>query len=286
MPEEILDPGVVSTNADTFYGCVPADKSNTVIIDGGSPSTVVYTIRDASGNPVDLSKFFNENDPGGEDDPNGVFVRFTIADESAVFKHNVQAYVLDAVNGKIQYDIPEQIYDIPCIYHFYTAVANKDKFLSSGKTLYSAPNKGRLLVEWTPFVIHGSKCAMKHRVVPSIEDVRRKLDDWSSKNNLLNQVEYSADDVVNALIWPVREFNETPPRLRRYNYSLADFPYFEQWVLGAASELLRLSVIHYTRNKLLSSHGGITGDEKNRDTQYLQLAMLWTCAKITFAIVR
>jgi hypothetical protein len=108
--------------------------------------------------------------------------------------------------------------------------------------------------------------------VPAIEDVRRKMDDFIGRNDLLDQVEYSTDDIVNAMVWPVAKFNELPPQLRRYRFTLMNFPYYDNWLIGTASELLRISVFHLTRNKLLSSHGGIQGDEKGRDMEYLRLA--------------
>jgi hypothetical protein len=122
---------------------------------------------------------------------------------------------------------------------------------------------------------HLKHCRHLHRIVPSLEDVRRKLDDFVSKNDLLQQVEFSSDDIVNAMIRPVSLFNSTPPKLKRRTFTVATFPYYDEWVLGTASELLRIAAFHYTRNKLLSQHGGISGDEKQRDRDYLQLSELY-----------
>jgi hypothetical protein len=268
-------PGVVRQNEDRYYGCIPYDKSNAVIVEGGAPSTVVFQIRGGDGNPVDLSRLFDQKNPGGEADNHGVFVRFAVADNTLIANTSEQGHVLDAKNGTVQFELPDYVYEIPCIYSFHLAVADKNNYQRTGKPLYVAPGKGIVLVEWTPFVTHNEHCPMPHRVVPAVEDVRRKLDDFLGKNDLMAQVEYSADDIANAMILPVRIFNETPPRLRRFQFTLMNFPYYEYWVLGTAAELLRISVLHYTRNKLLSSHGGLSGDEKARDREYLQLAQLY-----------
>ena len=106
---DTLEPGVVTSNQDTYYGCVPLDKTNTVVIDGGAPATVVYTIRDASGNPIDLSKFFIQSDPNGEDNENGLFIKYSVADGTQVSKFVEQGYVLDAEKGKVQFNIPELV---------------------------------------------------------------------------------------------------------------------------------------------------------------------------------
>ena len=268
-------PGMVRQNEDRYYGCIPYDKSNTVIVEGGAPATVVFQIRGGDGSPVDLSRLFDQENPGGDADKNGLFVRFAVADNTLIAKQSEQGHVLDVTNGTVQFELPDYVYEIPCIYSFHLAVADKERFPKDGKPLYVAPGKGIVLVEWTPFVTHNEHCPMPHRVVPAVEDIRRKLDDFLGKNDLMAQVEYSADDIANAMILPVRMFNETPPRLNRFQYGLMTFPYYEHWVLGTAAELLRISVLHYTRNKLLSAHGGLSGDEKVRDREYLQLAQLY-----------
>jgi len=264
---------VVRQNEDKYYGCIPYDKSNTVIVEGGAPSTVVYQIRSGTGAPVDLTGLFDKENPSGEQDRNGLFLRFAVADYTLVAKQAERGTVLDAKNGMVQFALPEYVYNIPCIYSFHLAVADKETYPRDDRPLYVAPGKGIVLVEWTSFVTH--QCSMRHRVVPAVEDIRRKLDDFLGKNDLMAQVEYSADDIANAMILPVRIFNEMPPRLSRFQYTLMDFPYYEYWVLGTAAELLRLSVVHYVRNKLLSTHGGLQGDEKARDREYLQLAEMY-----------
>jgi hypothetical protein len=269
---EPVQPGVETVNQEKYYGCIPLDKADTIVTEGGSPTVVDYIVRDASGVPVDLSGLFNQDNPGGEDDPNGLFIGFALADNTLVSKQPVPGTVTDAKNGRVQFTLPDFIIDVPCLYSFWTAVGAKETAPSSGRYLYIAPKKGIVLVEWTPFNAHFRNCPVKHRVVPALEDIRRTLDDFEGKNDLLGQVEFSNDDIVHAMVNPIRIFNEMPPRLQRFRYGLMTFPYYHQWVQGTAAELLRIAAMHYTRNKLLTSHGGLQGDEKNRDKEYLQYA--------------
>jgi hypothetical protein len=252
---------VVEQNTDRFYGCIPLEKSNTLVVEGGAPATLEYQLRDPAGIPIDLSDYFC-GDPSQE--INEPVVKFALADNSRIAKKEEPAVLTDIKNGKIQIELPEYVWGMPCIYSFHVAVRDIEKH----KPKYISRNKGTLLVEWTPFV----DSRIGARVVPALEDVRRKLDDFVGKNNLLQQVEFSADDIVNAMILPVQQFNETPPKLRNYNYSVANFPYYENWVLGTAAELLRIATVHYVRNKLVSTHGGIQGDEQARDHDYTRLA--------------
>jgi hypothetical protein len=264
---------IITQNDETFYGCIPLDKTNTFVISGGAPASLVYQIRNADGTPVDLSPFFPEENP--EEGPDGFFIKFSVADRSSVAKRCEPASIIDLKQGKIQIDLPDYIYEIPCIYIFNVSIGDKTTFPVTGKAKYIAPGHGVVLVEWTAFMTHLEHCRHRHRIVPSLEDVRRKLDDFTSKNDLLQQVEFSADDIVNAMIRPVSIFNSTVPKMRRYTYNVTTFPYYDEWVLGTAGELLRISAIHYMRNKLMSQHGGIAGDEKQRDKDYMQLAELY-----------
>jgi hypothetical protein len=275
------DPTVVYQNSDTFYGCVPFDKSNTFVVAGGAPTTLIYQLRDANGTPIDLSSFFptiteeGNSEENAEETANGVFVRFAIADNTAIATQYERGQAVDPKNGKVQIELPEYVYNIPCIYTFYVSVADVVSFPVDRKPKYVAPGRGLLLVEWSPFMEHVLSVRQVHRVVPSLEDIRRKLDDFVGKNDLLHQVEFSADDIVNAMIRPVHIFNEAIPRLQNHTYSLTTFPYYDNWIIGTAAELLQIAVMHYTRNKLLASHGGLSGDEKQRDREYLQLAEIY-----------
>jgi hypothetical protein len=266
------DASVVTASNEPYYGCVPYDKTGTVVVQGGYPATVDYEIRDDSGNPVNLSPFFNQNDPGGENDPYGVFVGFALADHSYICRIPQPAQLLDAEQARIQFTLPEFLFSFPCIYRFSVGIADKSKVMQTGEMIYVAPRQGFLVVEWTPFMAHHRRCPVPHAVVPSLRDLRIALDDFVSKNDLLSQVEYSADDLAFALTEPIRQFRETPPNLKKFAMieTVATFPYYHNWLRAACAELLGISVKHYMRNKLLSSHGGITGDEKNRDRDYFQ----------------
>ena len=261
---------VVTQNDDTYYGCIPYDKTNTVVLNGGAPSTVEFQVRDGSGAPVDLSYWFPPDVPVEEQD--SIFsVRMAFADNSIVAKADIIGNILDPVFGKIQFELPKYVYDMPCIYFFYSSVKHRE----SGAVQHVFPGRGVLLVEWSPWMEHLAHCPVKHKTVPTLEDVRRRLDDFIGKNDLLKQYEFSADDIVHAMIRPVYLFNEEPPRLRRFQYTLATFPFYENWVQGTAAELLQTATFHYVRNKMMSNHGGIQGDEKGRDREYMQFAQMY-----------
>jgi len=264
---------VARQHADPYYGCIPLEKSNTVVVSGGAPSVVEFQIRDGSGAPVDVSYWFPA-DIAAEEQEHLLAVRFSFADNSLTAKVDVPARIIDSTLGKIQFDLPEYVYNMPCIYLFYCSVVKRID-AKRGKALHVFPGRGALLVEWSPWMEHLEHCPVKHRIVPTLEDVRRRLDDFTGKNDLLEQYEFSADDIVHAMVRPVYIFNEEPPRLRRFQYTLATFPFYENWVHGTAAELLQMAAVHYIRNKLISNAGGVQGDEKARDREYMQLAQMY-----------
>ena len=273
-------PPVATQQDEQYYGCVPYDKTNTVVISGGAPATIEFQFRDSSGTPIDLSYWFptesfSTEEPGQRrrrktGNKYVLCLRFSFADNSFIAKTDVFGHVIDASFGKVQFALPEYVYNMPCIYFFYGSVRHRKE--SAPRHVF--PGRGLLLVEWSPWMDHLEHCPQKHRTIPTLEDVRRRLDDFLGKNDLLRQYEFSADDIAHAMMRPVYIFNEEPPRLRRFQYTLATFPFYENWVQGTAAELLHIAVHHYVRNKLLSNHGGIQGDEKGRDKEYAHLAQV------------
>jgi hypothetical protein len=263
---------------DTYNGCIPYDKDpGTVILTGGAEADVVYQIRNSRGEPVDLSSFFS--------DPNDILaVRFCYADNSRISVAEMTGEVIEAATGKVKFTLPKVIYDHSCIYFFYFSIREQIT-LPDGSITYSdvkkaIPGRGILLIEWSPWMDPDQHC------VPAIQDIRRKLDDFVSKNDLLNQYEFTTDDIVHAIARPVHIWNETPPDLRRYRYTIGNFPYYDYWIIGVVGELMEIASIHYMRNKLQSNHGGISGDEKNRDQQYLMYAQKYKKEFLDFVIAK
>jgi hypothetical protein len=263
--------GVAEIDASTYYGCIPYDKSDTVVVTGGAESLVEFQLTDSSGNPLDLSLWFCDKNP------HTMGVRFSFADNSVVSRNESPVMIVDASLGKVQFLLPEFVTKIPCIYYFYFGINKTDEITGVSVLKHVCPSRGLLLVEWSPWMEHVYEDQrIHHKCVPTLKDVRRKLDDFASKNTLLKQVEFSADDIVHAMLYPLDAYNDlffngnTVGR----RYSLTNFPYYEQWVTGTAGELMQIASLHYTRNKMMENHGGIQGDEMNRDTQYLQISQM------------
>ena len=121
----------------------------------------------------------------------------------------------------------------------------------------------------------------------SISDVRMALMDYSAEANvLLNDLEFSDIQIISAMKRPIREWNETPPDIRTYNFN--NFPWPEAWLKATCSYLLESAAYKYNRNTIPHNASGLSMDPNNKGALYLQTAMnlrnewkAWIMAKKT-----
>lgn len=114
-----------------------------------------------------------------------------------------------------------------------------------------------------------------HRVqVVTPRDVRFFLmDRTASENFLLDSVEYTDEDIHSAMQLAVDKYNSTLPMVDVY--TVEDFPYRYEMLLGASASLMRSKAINYTRNRLdFSTKDGTTIQDKQKTGEYLSIANL------------
>ena len=117
----------------------------------------------------------------------------------------------------------------------------------------------------------GSKSG-PHTITPM--DVRLALFDVSPESNdLLDDLEFSDMQIINAVERCVDEWNETPPRLARA-YDATNFPWREHLVKGAVGFLMQTAAYRYTRNRMQYSAAGLSTDTNDKGPQYIQLAQM------------
>lgn len=104
------------------------------------------------------------------------------------------------------------------------------------------------------------------------EDVRFFLMDRTAQENfLLDSVEYSDDDINQAMILTVDKYNSTLPMVD--TYTIEDFPYRYEFMLGTSATLLRSKAINYSRNRLdFLTKDGATIQDKLKTGEYLSMA--------------
>lgn len=248
MAYRILTPDIA-----VYEGCPTLAKTKVVVGDQGTLATVEWVIRDKDGNPVDLTPYFTDSDE--------YEIRVIWATCDRGKKSLPQSGSVTGISdGEVQFDVHSDIVPVAGIFLFNVAVVEK----STGNAI---------LLDTGIYSNEASLFGDRNQAnsPPTISEIRRRLRDYANENTLLQEVEYSDLDVVDSIILPVREWNETPPLLKRYRFTCASFPYHKLWTDGAIAELLMRSIHHYTRNNLNFSHGGISGGYLNKDDEYLKL---------------
>lgn len=144
---------------------------------------------------------------------------------------------------------------------------------------------GLFRIEWGVFNDKNELVAVDHSLVSvefnsfggEIPDIRpptiKELQMWvmdsaPNENFLLDDVEFTPDQILLALAWPIEFWNEVPPNVGRF--SSANFPFRNIWMLGTVSKLYEMAAHHYRRNYLPTQGGGITVPDKAKEEPYLR----------------
>lgn len=103
---------------------------------------------------------------------------------------------------------------------------------------------------------------------PTLEEIRLSMrDNAPADNMLLDDVEFDAAEISQAVLRPIQYWNETPPPIRPL-LTTKTFPFREMWLLGIHAYLFDMAANHYRRNQLSYSAGGVAIDDKNKEPQY------------------
>jgi len=110
--------------------------------------------------------------------------------------------------------------------------------------------------------------------VPPISenDIRMFLVDKSPSDNfLLDDVEYTNEEISSACQFCVDKYNSQPPYVDKY--TLASWPYRYELLIGASAMLLRMKAINMVRNRLdYTQQDGTAVQDKNKGAEYLAMS--------------
>jgi hypothetical protein len=252
--------------APTRDGCPVRSRRRHVPVQQGVCGTVIWTMRTPEGRVVNLTNCLTLDSLSGdslsgslsESSDRSLAVRFRGCDRGCVVAE-VTATVLDAATGRVQFEIPEEVCQNPGIYQFQVAVldGNRPLFIDTGLLSIEASL-------WGDEQRQGSL---------TIGEIRNHLRDYAAENSLLGEVEFTDDEILDAIGWPVRQWNETPPPIG--TFSCNNFPFRFHWRNAVVGQLLKTAAHSYLRNKLQTASGGLSVDDKNKNAEYLQFAMLY-----------
>lgn len=260
---------VVTPNQPCEEGCPILIKQRAVLLDKGVSAVIDWPLRMRDGKAANLE---NCDDPSSvsvstsaslwEAVAEGtIVVRFSDCDFGGAI-YEIEGTVQDTTDGTVRFTPPDEVIEQAGIYQMSIGV--RDEY---DRIIFHEP--GLLSVEPSLFGDYTQTTGP-----PTVRDLRMHLRDTAIENDLLGDVEFDVSEIVYAVTQPIRQWNETPPPVARHN--CRSFPYAFHWRQAIVGELLRTAAHHYMRNEFTASHGGISGNFKNKHQQYLQLAEVYS----------
>lgn len=253
-------------------GCEVLNKIRHVVVPKGVAAVVEWQLRHPTGDAVDLTECFPTESvsvsESATDNDHVIRARFSDCDGGVILERD--GAVSDASTGKVLFAIPKGVYNESGIYVMSMGVVDK----SSGTPLFL--DSGLLSIETS---LWGD--VTKRTAPPTLSDIRNHIRDTPLENDeLLSDVEFDVSEIIQAIVWPIREWNEKPPPLAPF--TCRTFPFRFHWMRAVVSELLRTAAHHYMRNNLKINHGGVSGNFKDKYQEYLEVSQLYRQEWLTF----
>lgn len=222
----------------------------------GQIVTIQWVMRDVVGNPIDLTNVM------------GASLTLRCSEATATTQNptftDMTGMILDAPSGLVSATLTSDIVAFAGISWAEFALLDTDS-----NVIYS--NKFYLVVEFGQF---SRQSQIARQGPPSLSEIRLHLRDNAPEDNyLLDTVEFDMAEIAACITRPIDQFNGMPPPINTI-YNTVNFPNRYYWLEGIIANLLTLAAANYRRNQLAYSAGGLSIDDKNKEKQYLEAAML------------
>lgn len=260
---------VVRPALPSHEACAIHTKNRQIITPKGACPTLEWTFLDALGNPIDLTTIITVEDTSessetsisvsGDSSPTytvkGRFSDCDIVGKSTVYEVNGAFEDLSA--GKVRIQLPAPFVNWGGIYRVEIVLCRDDVPILHNRVLWNVEE-----TLWGDLT--------KRSGIPSLGEIRMHLRDTAVENDLLQDVEYDDEEILHAIVRPVRYWNEIPPPVKVF--SCRSFPYRYHWLEAIVGQLMQTAAHHYMRNEIPVNHGGVQGNFKDKYGQYLAYA--------------
>jgi len=273
LPTETLtaeQQNTIQPKQTVIDGCPVLPKIQCHEVQMGQDARLIWSFKNPQGEPVDLSDALSYSSASGDTfdaigtPSQGVTLRMREL-SGADYRdkiHTINVTILDAANGVVRADsLPDEIVRFPGVYMEEWGV-----FSAEGRMLFS--NQCCTFVRRGLFGVDPNP-NKRNLGPPTLEEIRMSIRDNAPQDNmLLDEVEFDAAEITQAVLRPIQYWNETPPPIQPM-LTTKTFPFREMWMLGIQSYLFSMAANHYRRNQLAYSAGGVSVDDKNKEQQYL-----------------
>lgn len=121
---------------------------------------------------------------------------------------------------------------------------------------------------WVEHSLFGPRTRRCMTGPPNLQEVRQAIiDSHSAENLLLDALEFADDQILHAMLRPVRLWNELPPPIDLC-FDSRTFPFKEAWLKGTAAQLFLAAAHNYRRNHLPYQAGGVAIADKDKEEVY------------------
>jgi hypothetical protein len=182
-------------------------------------------------------------------------VRYVVRDSLFTEKYTeIDCAIVSVDKGLVDVYIPANILNQPGLHLAAIQVYNLDN-----KLIMQIPR----YLEITPLITSVNRPI-------TVAEVRFALRDYPEVNTLLDDVEFSDNEIAYCMTKPIDKWNSMLPDVGRYD--LHNFPWRDMHLTATIGELLKIAAYHYIRNQLPYTAGGLSIDDKNKGPAYLQMA--------------
>lgn len=261
---------VVKSEIPEIDGCPLYRSVKAFLVDQGVKAVLEHQLRGRDGLVLNLSSLFpsGESESESEDAGTGsIKIRIKEVISTALSPTTnplweVPAWVVDAENGIVRCKLTAPIVELAGIYEVGYGIMDGDDVVAIDSAVMS--------VESSLFAARTSTI-LQHKGPPSLLEIRSLMMDRDrADNSLINRVEFSTDQILQALVQPIQYFNDQPPPLGEF--TTRNFPWRSAWQDATIGNLLVMAAHNYRRNTLPYSAGGISIDDKNKEREYLAYA--------------
>jgi hypothetical protein len=272
-----LSQNIIAPEQALFENTPALAKVECAVIQQGTVATIQWEFRDKHGEPISLANLMQKPDNSNKVIQNIVLdyyfeIIIQPADEPEGIRWTSRAEIKNAEEGQICFDVPLAVSDLGGLFVLNLCLCR----VLDNRPIYI--QKGLLSVERSGWYT-GHTCKM-----PTINDIRMRIMDTPQENLLNNYVEFTSADILDSVVSAVRVWNGMTPDAIALRYTCQTFPFIEPWMWYITSSLYHKAALRYTRSKLNINHGGIQGDDLDRDKDYFQIARMYEERWTTWAV--
>lgn len=250
---------VIRPTDPSVDGCPLLTGLRAVVGRQGFCNVIEWVIKDRNGNPEDLTDLLDpaseDSSESGDADSGQVIFRFSDALEAQADIQQVIGWSDNPAAGIVRVQLTTAITESPGLWRFDIAVTDKTG-------LPSVHAEGLLSIERSNFGVTDTPYGP-----PTLNEIRMRLRDTLGRNDMIEGMEFDDNEILQAIILPIQEWNEALPPLQPW-LTAKNFPFRFNWLNAICGYLLQTAAHWYRRNKFNGTVAGIQDENRDRDEAY------------------